>query len=175
MRVTFQPIVSTPPTAEDVALHAVYTIPAAELAGVIAQLRTLGASQGLTSASPLIVNPSLANTMSQYAASFTSLVATYAQPAQLIRVTAIDQPAQLAPSQWYASGVELTNGTFQVFQIPTIPARWCSTRSTRSFRRNRTSGTARYAEDPSSRQMARPGSSAGSSMSARPVFSAIDA
>ncbi len=119
LRLVFQPLFESPTQAFDVALHAFYPIPAADLASVIDELRALAAMQALPTTSPLIVKPAMAN---DYATRLQQLIVRYAVSNRLIRLTLFAQNAQAAAFTWAFRGVELDGTQYIDMSIPTISA-----------------------------------------------------
>ncbi len=112
LRVVYQPIDPVTANADDVALHAFYAIPAADLPDVVESLRALAKLQNVPPNSPLNVNAASAD----YLAQLRSLVLRYAVPSGLVRLTlfALDSPTVV---EWMFRGVELVAGSFQPIAV----------------------------------------------------------
>jgi len=114
LRVVLQPR-STPigapgPTFEDVAVHAFYPIPNAELPTLVAALRELADLGQIPFSTPLSPNPALAQEPNgPYRAKLAQLVRDHAAPDRLIRLTAFAQFSIRAALVWLFRGVERTS------------------------------------------------------------------
>lgn len=127
LRLVFQPVVSgnaTPSVAADVALHAFYPIPAADLGPVVDELRALARLRNFQTASPLAVDDAVASTSAPtpYRTRLRALIAKYAVAAQLQRLTLFGQDSTKPPDTWVFRGVTIVNGTPQDLTIPTLGA-----------------------------------------------------
>ena len=120
LRLVFQPMFleSASIDTNDVALHAFYPIPAAELGDVVAELRLLAAIAG----TPLDARLAVATALDRpgYADRLRTLVTRYATAPRLMRLTFFAQNAMTASLNWAFRGVELKNGTFVDIMIPGV-------------------------------------------------------
>lgn len=92
---------------EDVAVHAFYPIPRADLPDVIERLRAMADIADIPFDTPLQVNPALlADPHGAYRDALADLVADYAAPDRLIRLTAFAQFSLSAALLWLFRGVE---------------------------------------------------------------------
>lgn len=112
LRIVLQPL-SPPrpdtqrPDFEDVAVHAFYPIPRAELPALVAQLRELAELGQIPASTPLRPNPALAATPDgPYRTKLAQLVMDHAAPNRLIRLTALAQFSIRAALVWLFRGVE---------------------------------------------------------------------
>ncbi|HWU87182.1 MAG TPA: hypothetical protein VN253_07905, partial [Kofleriaceae bacterium] len=98
--------------AHDLALHAFYPIPAAELASVVAELRALSRLQDAPAGAPLSVSPALAaaEPPADYAPRLRALVSAYARWDRLVKLTVFGQNARSAAFAWIFRGVEVRGG-----------------------------------------------------------------
>lgn len=104
--------------AHDIALHALYPIPATELADVIDELRALAAIAPVPVEAPLAVRTSVADPA--YAARLRSLVRRYAVADQLAELTVIGQQAGAAAFAWRFGGVVRGERGFVARTIPNL-------------------------------------------------------
>jgi hypothetical protein len=106
LRLVLQPMYSSNgmTLAEDVALHAFYPIPNAQLADAITQLRDLAAIQDAPLDAPLGVSTALASD-GTYREGVLQLVFAYAQQEQLVRLTVMGQAAASDAFEWIMRGV----------------------------------------------------------------------
>ena len=117
LRLVLQPVFAQPDNsiaAEDVAVHAFYTIPNADLDGVVRKLRGLAAIADAPDG-PLMVSPGAAN--SDYLAALHELVMTYAHQSNLQQITLMGQVAQAGAFEWHMRGYTRM-GAFMPIQIP---------------------------------------------------------
>ena len=105
--------------AHDVALHAFYPVPAAELAGVIAELRALARRHPIAPDAALTVSPAAGD--AAYLAQLRALAMRYARGAQLAKLTVIGQVADSAAFAWIFRGVERRGDAIVALDIPGIP------------------------------------------------------
>jgi hypothetical protein len=120
LRLVFQPMFleSSSVDAQDVALHAFYPIPAAELATVINELRELARITF-----PIDGRLSVTNGLEsvEYTMKLRLIVLRYAKPERLKRLTLFAQNIMTASFNWAFRGVELdAGGTFVDIVIPTV-------------------------------------------------------
>jgi hypothetical protein len=106
-------------TTVDVAGHLFYPIPAAELAGVVDELRDLAAMQD-AAADPLEIVPGATN--ADYMAKLDALVVKYARPDNLVRITTAGQVANQTPFEWNFREIDwnAATGEFDETPIPQI-------------------------------------------------------
>jgi hypothetical protein len=134
LRVVFQPVFSDG-FARDIALHAFYEIPKAELPGAVNTLRALAELQNESQRSPLKVSPGLsANPRGEYAIGLTDFLRRWANTAGLRRLTFFAQPDVFAQVRWVFRGLEGQPPTYGLITIAgtggTGPSMaWCSTPS----------------------------------------------
>jgi hypothetical protein len=121
VRLVLQPLL---PTSEafDLALHAFYPIPAAELGGVVDELRALAAIQDIPATAALAVHPAVARGDTAYTDALRALVARYASEDRLMRLTLFAQNAFTASLNWAFRGVERHDlgAAFEDMVIPGI-------------------------------------------------------
>ncbi len=124
LRIVLQPFASgaTPPSFEDVALHAFYPIPHGDLPQVVAQLRALAAQADHAPNAALAVNPALtAEPDGAYALGLRALVMAYAAPDRLLRLTCVGQFTQHASLHWLFRGLERrAGGELESITIPGV-------------------------------------------------------
>ena len=123
LRLVFQPLFeeSVGVDAQDVALHAFYPIPAADMPDVIGELRVLAGIAGTPRIAPLGVTTALERP--GYADRLRALVGRYAAAPRLLRLTLFAQKATSAAFHWVFRGVELRpGGTYEDMIIPSIGA-----------------------------------------------------
>ena len=115
LRLVFQPMFDSMGSAQanDVALHAFYPIPNAELAGVVDELRAIARARGTDLNAPLGVAVTSVEPLR-------TLVMRYAAEAKLTRLTLFAQNAMTASLNWAFRGEELKGGEFTPIQIPKI-------------------------------------------------------
>ncbi|MBX3154965.1 MAG: hypothetical protein KF773_03120 [Deltaproteobacteria bacterium] len=107
--------------AHDIALHAFYAIPAADMPAVVDELRALAALQDVPVTAPLGVNTGVADPA--YRERLRALVLAYAGAEQLLKVTVIGQDALSAAFAWRMGGFELRDGAFHTIAIPRLDGR----------------------------------------------------
>ena len=122
LRLVFQPmfVESSGVDTNDVALHAFYSIPAADMPDVIAELRTLAGIGGTPATAPLGVTTAIDRP--GYRDRLRTLVTRYATAPRLSRLTLFAQNAMSAAFNWAFRGVELHDGSFQDIVIPGVAA-----------------------------------------------------
>ncbi|MBV8762123.1 MAG: DUF1554 domain-containing protein [Deltaproteobacteria bacterium] len=125
LRLVFQPIISgtvTPSQAADVALHAFYPIPAADLGPLVDELRALARLRNFETASPLAVDDAVASTSppTPYRTRLRALIARYAVAGNLQRLTLFGQDANQPADTWVFRGVNIVSGVAQDLTIPTL-------------------------------------------------------
>jgi len=119
VRLVLQPVYAnaTGVTTHDVALHAFYPIPVAELAGVIAELRELAVIHDIPTTAPLAVDPAAP----AYLERLRALVLRYARADKLERMTVIGQKAGANGVHWLLRGVDVdATGALTAMTIPGI-------------------------------------------------------
>ena len=121
LRIVFQPVAGGP-VADDVALHAFYPIPSADLAPVVNELRALARIRDFQTASPLAVHELLVSTAppSEYAKRLRALVAAYASADRLVRLSLFAQDAQATSFNWVFRAVERTGNGFSELMISSV-------------------------------------------------------
>ena len=124
VRLVLQPLDPQHGTARDVALHAFYPIPAAELGVVVDELRALAEIQNAPLKAPLGISPALAAgpERARYAGRLRELVARYAAGTKLTRLTLFAQHAISAALNWRFRGVERQGSGFKDMVIPDVRA-----------------------------------------------------
>src|SRR5690606_7228698 len=124
LRLVLQPLYTAggATLAHDLALHAFYPIPAAELADVVAELSGLARIQDAPVGAPLAVSPALAAAAppAAYAPRLRALVAAYARADRLVKLTAFGQDASSAAFAWIFRGVDVHDGAAERIVIPAI-------------------------------------------------------
>lgn len=120
LRLVLQPVSAG--AALDVALHAFYPIPRAELPGVVDELRGLSRLQGEPYASPLKVSPALSGQRAGYADGLRALVTRYAREDRLLRLTLFAQHARAAALNWAFRGLERRGADYEDMVIPGVRA-----------------------------------------------------
>lgn len=120
LRLVLQPMLRTA-EAEDVALHAFYPVPAAEVPELVDSLRRLARLQDVPLTTPLQVNQAW-KVNAEYTQGLAALVARYAAPAKLIRVTLFGQLTMNAALIWVFRGVEKHGAGFERIDIPDVMA-----------------------------------------------------
>lgn len=110
--------------AHDIALHAFYPVPAAELRDVVAELRALAALQAAPLDAPLQPSPALsaAASSSKYLSRLRALLQRYADAEHLTRLTVFGQDASSVAFAWILRGVERASldGASAPIAIPSI-------------------------------------------------------
>ena len=106
--------------AHDVAVHAFYPVPAAQLAPVIAELRDLARIQGTPPGAALGVSAAARAGNPAYLGRLRVLVLRYARGDQLVRVTVIGQIAGSAAFAWIFRGLDRTGDALVPIAIPGI-------------------------------------------------------
>jgi hypothetical protein len=121
VRLVLQPLLATG-EAFDLALHAFYPISAAELGGVVDELRALAAIQDVPTTSALAVSPAAVRGDAGYLDGLRALVVRYASEDRLMRLTLFAQNAFTASLNWAFRGVERHDLTsaFEDMVIPGI-------------------------------------------------------
>lgn len=120
-RLVLQPVFAQPPQVEDVAFHAFFPVPRAEVPQVVDELRALAALQDVPRGSALAVNTAF-STSPEYRAKLGALVSRYASSARLFRMTLFGQETEHAAIVWVFRGEELQAGALQPITIPGIDA-----------------------------------------------------
>lgn len=106
--------------AHDIAVHAFYPLPAAELAGIAAELRAIAALRGIPLDAPLAVAAALDG---EPRSRIRSLVLGYARADRLARLTVIGQDARSVAFAWRFRGVERdAAGALAPIAIPDLAA-----------------------------------------------------
>ena len=119
MRLVFQPLTFVPTEAfADVGLHAFYAIPAAELAAVVNELRAIAR----ISAIPLITPLSRRGFGLDDTPRIRALIAKYATPDRLIRLSVMGQDARSTDLKIVFRGLERHDGQMVDLQIPSVDA-----------------------------------------------------
>ncbi|HEY0484101.1 MAG TPA: hypothetical protein VGD37_41565 [Kofleriaceae bacterium] len=106
--------------AHDVALHAFYPIPAAEMSGVIDALRRLSRIRPDPRAVPLSVSPAATAGDVRYLDGLRALVLRYARAVNLVRLTVIGQVADSAAFAWIFRGLDRDGDELVPMVIPGI-------------------------------------------------------
>lgn len=120
LRLVLQPLLATG-EAEDVALHAFYPVPHADMPRVVDELRRLARLQDVPRASALRVNTAF-STDEGYRIALIELVGRYARSERLHRLTLFGQLTLQAALVWVFRGVELHAGRFEPIAIAGIDA-----------------------------------------------------
>ncbi|HET9623107.1 MAG TPA: hypothetical protein VFP84_17160 [Kofleriaceae bacterium] len=126
LRVVLQPCVHAGQhiMTQDIAIHAFYPIAAAELAGVIDELRALAALQDAPADAPLMVSPAAAAGRAAYVDRLRALVLRFARADRIARLTVIGQRAGAAAFAWVFRGLDRAarGAGFAPMVIPAIDA-----------------------------------------------------
>lgn len=120
-RLVLQPVFADPPQVEDVAFHAFFPVPRAEVPQVVDELRALAALQDVPRGSALRVNTAF-RTDANYRAKLGALVSRYATSSKMFRMTLFGQETEHATVVWVFRGEELQGGVLQPITIPGIDA-----------------------------------------------------
>ncbi len=120
-RLVLQPVFAAPPQVEDVAFHAFFPVPRAEVPVVVDELRALAALQDLPRGSALGVNTAF-ELSAGYRAKLGALVSRYAKSAKLFRTTLFGQETEHAAVVWVFRGEEVQGGVLQPITIPDVDA-----------------------------------------------------
>ncbi|MEW6435463.1 MAG: hypothetical protein AB1730_28535 [Myxococcota bacterium] len=120
LRLVLQPLLRDG-HAEDVALHAFYPVPNAEVPELVDTLRALARLQDVPLSSPLKVNTAW-KVNAEYTEKLAALVARYAAPAKLLRLTLFGQLTTNAALIWVFRGVEKQGAGFVRIDIPDVRA-----------------------------------------------------
>lgn len=120
-RVVLQPVLVDPPAVEDIALHAFFPVPRADVPQVVDTLRGLAALQDVPHARALQVNDAFVNN-AEYRAQLGALVSRYASADRLVRLTLFGQETEHAAVVWVFRGEELQDGHLQPIVIPSLDA-----------------------------------------------------
>lgn len=118
MRVVLQPL-QRDGTADDVAFHAFYPVPAAEVPELVDTLRALARLQDVPVGSALKVNTAW-RTNPEYTEKLSALVARYASTTKIVRLTLFGQLTMNAALVWVFRGVEKRGAGFERITIPAI-------------------------------------------------------
>jgi hypothetical protein len=117
LRLVLQPVENG--STADMALHAFYAVPAAELSSLLTELNALARMQELPAGSPLQVSPALKQApQGAYAQRLATLLKTHCSSTSLIRLTFFAQPDIFAAIRWVFKGVELQGDDFVDIRIP---------------------------------------------------------
>lgn len=115
LRLVLQPVVGA--STHDVAIHAFYPIPSAELGEVVQALRALAAHGDVDPAAPLAVRTG----GPVYFAELAALVARYARWDRVVRITAMGQRAGSAAFAWVMRGYDVgADGALAAIAIPEV-------------------------------------------------------
>lgn len=128
LRIVLQPLIQTDDIAsqgtfEDVAVHAFFPIPKAELPALVATLRDLAALGDTDPTAPLGPSTVLAaDPEGAYAAGLAALVSHYAAPDRLLRLTCFGQFSIHAALHWLFRGIEkkTPDGPLETIVMPDI-------------------------------------------------------
>ena len=115
-RLVLQPILGPPARVEDVALHAFFAVPRADVPLVVDELRALAVLQDVPRATALRVNTADA----AYRQRLAALVARYAKSARLHRLTLFGQQTEHAAVVWTFRGEEKSGAALGPIEIPGI-------------------------------------------------------
>jgi hypothetical protein len=108
--------------AHDVALHAFYPIPAAEVSVAVDELRRLSRIQHEPPGAPLAVSAAAVSGNAPYLRRLRALVLRYARATNLVRLTVIGQVADSAAFAWIFRGVDRQGDELVPMVIPGIAA-----------------------------------------------------
>jgi hypothetical protein len=116
MRLVFQPLATIPiDTFADVGLHAFYVIPAAQLPAVVNELRAIARIARVPRTNQLA-----ARSFTTETSRIRSLIAKYATPDRLIRLSVMGQDARSTDLKIVFRGLELHDGQMVDIQIPSV-------------------------------------------------------
>lgn len=118
LRLVLQPVLPGP-WAADVALHAFYPLPAAELPALVDELRALARLQDVPRAAALRVNTAFTSSP-EYRARLGALVSTWASAPRLHRLTLFGQVTHNAALEWVFRGEEKRGAGFVPIVIPAV-------------------------------------------------------
>ncbi|MEW5742903.1 MAG: hypothetical protein AB1938_28565 [Myxococcota bacterium] len=118
LRLVLQPL-QRDARAEDVALHAFYPLPAADLPRVVDELRALARLQDVPLTAPLSVSAAWRRNP-EYRARLSALVSRYASAPRLVRLTLFGQLTMNAALIWVFRGVEKQGAGFVRIDIPDV-------------------------------------------------------
>jgi hypothetical protein len=107
--------------AHDIALHAFYPIPAADMTDVVGDLRRLARLRNAPRDAPLSVGPAGAGA-ARYLEALRGLVLRYARATNLVRLTVIGQIADSAAFAWIFRGIDRDGDELVSMVIPGIAA-----------------------------------------------------
>lgn len=120
LRLVLQPLRGEPLEANDVALHAFFSIPKAELGSVVDELRALAAIAQTPTTAALAVSPPLVAGNAAYATRLHALVTAYATSDRLTRLTLFAQDAMASALIWAFRGEERRGDSFTRMAIPGV-------------------------------------------------------
>jgi|APLak6261679142_1056127.scaffolds.fasta_scaffold00101_21 hypothetical protein len=121
LRLVLQPVLGPPTRTEDIALHAFFPIPHAELPQVVDELRALAELLALPTAAPLQLNTAF-TTSPAYRTKLGALVSRYARRTTLHRLTLFGQESDHAAIVWVFRGEELQGGAMQPITVAHVDA-----------------------------------------------------
>lgn len=118
LRLVLQPLFNDA-SAEDIAFHAFYPIPAADLGPVVDSLRAMARLQAVPRGSSLRVNTALGRDP-LYTEALTGLVRRYARQERLFRLTLFGQLTTNSALIWVFRGLERRGAGFERIVIPDV-------------------------------------------------------
>ncbi len=121
LRLVLQPVFPGPALADDIALHAFFPVPRAEVPAVVDELRGLAAQYGLARESALQVNTAF-TTDADYRAKLGAFLSRYAKSTRLFRLTLFGQESEHAAIVWVFRGEEMQGGSLQPIPIADVNA-----------------------------------------------------
>ena len=122
LRLVLQPVyqVGGETLAHDIAVHAFYPIPQAELGAVISELRVLAGLGEVPLDARLGVSPALARGDVEYRDRLRALVMRYARWDRIVRFTVLGQDARSAAFAWILRGADITASATTAIAIPDL-------------------------------------------------------
>jgi hypothetical protein len=120
LRLVLQPYSDSRGGFDDAGLHAFFSIPSAQIADVVRDLRALARLQNAALSLPLDVSPALAAGNTAYADALRVLVRRIAGERSFVRLALNAQPVMAAQIRWVMRGIELRDGVLADVIIPGI-------------------------------------------------------
>lgn len=118
VRLVLQPFQETRGGFADVGFHAFFSVPFADLASLVKDVRELATIQKEPTSSPLEVSPALTAGNAEYRDALRLLVRRWTGERKLVRLTMNAQPQLLSQVRWAMRGVEKKDGNFVNIAIP---------------------------------------------------------
>ncbi|MBX3222297.1 MAG: hypothetical protein KF795_17390 [Labilithrix sp.] len=118
VRLVFQPFSAG--GFDDIGFHAFYSVPAAEIADMVKDVRELAELQRAPRTSPLEVSPALSAGKADYRDKLRAMLRRRAGGTKLVRLTMNAQPLVFSQVRWVMRGVEKKDGAFVDTVIPGV-------------------------------------------------------